>query len=275
MKYSSDIKKSPSQQLISINNCGELRVEADSHVRRYAGRSDYQLIYVCQGQCVVTLEGAVYVAHPGDCVLYRPGEVQDYLLAKNVRPHTYWVHFNGEVCRALFETLELQEVHIVRVEENREIQHLLSRICQYHHLEIPHRELICSGLMQTILALVSNEAHRQGLPAAKGRDKITELISRIKLTPNLDMTVEQCAAFCHLSKVHFTRVFRQTTGMPPVRFMLHIRVNRAKELLDFTDKPVAEIAEACGFADQNYFARVFKQLTGMSPTQYRRAEKPE
>ncbi len=270
MQYSSDIKKNESEQLISINSCGQLRLNADSHIRRYAGRSDYQLIYICEGQCAVTLDGLVHIAQPGDCILYRPGEVQDYLLAKKVQPCTYWIHFNGESCRKLFETLSLQNVHIIKTEQNREIEHLISRVCQYYNLEIPNWELICSGLMQSILALLSNEAHKQDHHTeGQGADKISELISRIKMVPNLNITVSECAAFCNMSKPHFTRVFKQVTGMPPVQFMLKIRIDRAKELLDFTDKPIAEIAEASGFSDQNYFARTFKKMTGMSPTQYR------
>ena len=270
MQYSSDIKKSESQQFISINNCGELRVNSDSHIRRYAGRNDYQLIYICEGQCVVTLDGTVQIAYPGDCILYRPGEAQDYLLAKKVKPHTYWIHFNGEVCQKLFETLLLQNVHIIKAEQNREVEHLVSRVCQYYNLEVPNRELICSGMMQTILALLSNELYK-GNPHAgeKGKDKISEVISHIKMVPNLNITVSECADFCKMSKVHFSRFFKQITGMPPVQFVLKIRIDRAKELLDFTDKSIAEIAEASGFPDQNYFARTFKKITGMSPTQYR------
>ena len=270
MQYSSDIKKSESQQFISINNCGELRVNSDSHIRRYAGRNDYQLIYICEGQCVVTLDGTVQIAYPGDCILYRPGEAQDYLLAKKVKPHTYWIHFNGEVCQKLFETLLLQNVHIIKAEQNREVEHLVSRVCQYYNLEVPNRELICSGMMQTILALLSNELYK-GNPhtGEKGKDKVSEVISHIKMVPNLNITVSECADFCQMSKAHFSRFFKQITGMPPIQFVLKIRIDRAKELLDFTDKPIAEIAEASGFPDQNYFARTFKKITGMSPTQYR------
>ena len=270
MQYSSDIKKSGSQQFISINNCGELRVNSDSHIRRYAGRNDYQLIYICEGQCVVTLDGTVQIAYPGDCILYRPGEAQDYLLAKKVKPHTYWIHFNGEVCQKLFETLLLQNVHIIKAEQNREVEHLISRVCQYYNLEVPNRELICSGMMQTILALLSNELYKgNSHTGEKGKDKVSEVISHIKMVPNLNITVSECADFCKMSKVHFSRFFKQITGMPPVQFVLKIRIDRAKELLDFTDKPIAEIAEASGFPDQNYFARTFKKITGMSPTQYR------
>ena len=57
--------------------------------------------------------------------------------------------------------------------------------------------------------------------------------------------------------------------------MLGIRIDRAKELLDFTDESIADIAEASGFSDQNYFARTFKKVTGMTPTQYRNIGRTE
>ncbi|MEE1198283.1 MAG: helix-turn-helix transcriptional regulator [Acutalibacteraceae bacterium] len=59
----------------------------------------------------------------------------------------------------------------------------------------------------------------------------------------------------------------------PIQFILKIRIERAKELLDFTDKSIADIAESSGFQDQNYFARIFKKQVGLSPTQYRKSEK--
>lgn len=274
MQYSSDIKRSSSDNLISINSSGELRVISGSHIRRYEGRNDYQLIYICEGHCAVTMDDSIQIAYPGDCILYRPGEVQDYLLPKNANSHTYWIHFTGSLCEKLFTSLSLQDVHIVRTEQNREIAHLIARICRYYNLEIPNRELICSGLMQSILGLLSNEVQKENRRrGGENPDQISELISRIKMVPNLKFTVEECAAFCHLSKAHFARIFKQTTGTSPLRFILQIRVERAKELLDFTDRSVAEIAEACGFGDQNYFARTFKKLTGLSPTRYRNVGK--
>ena len=274
MQYSSDIKISESAQLISINSCGELRISADSHIRRYAGRNDYQLIYICEGHCVVTINGAVHIAYPGDCVLYRPGQAQDYLLAQNAHPRTYWIHFNGDGCRKLMEALSLEEVCLVKTEQNREIELLVSRVCRHHNLKTPNHEWICSVLMQSILALLSNEAHKEIQHGdGKGKDKISELISRVKMVPDLNITVSECAAFCNMSKPHFTRVFKQVTGMPPVQFMLCIRIDRAKELLDFTDRTIAQIAEASGFTDQNYFARTFRRFAGISPTEYRRIGK--
>ena len=50
-----------------------------------------------------------------------------------------------------------------------------------------------------------------------------------------------------MSKAHFARTFKRTAGQSPVQFMLGIRIDRAKELLDFTDESIADIAEASGF----------------------------
>lgn len=271
MQYSSDIKVSSAPQLITINNCGELRVGADSHIQRYSGRKDYQLIYIREGHCVVTLEGMTHIAYPGNCILYRPGQVQDYLLPKKADPCTYWIHFNGDICQSILQELSLEDVSIIKAEPSREIEYLISKVCQYYNLQIPNRERICSGLMQSILALLSNELYKE-TPSATGtgKAKISEVISRIQLAPGMNMSVTKCAQLCNMSKVHFSRVFKQTVGMPPMKFMLKLRIDRARELLEFTDKPIAEIAEASGFQDQSYFARTFKQLTGMSPTQFRK-----
>ncbi len=274
MAYSSDIKKSKSDYLININSCGEMRVDEDSHIRRPAGRNDYQLIYVCEGQCVVTTGGEVRVVYPGECILYRPGEVQDYLLSKRVKPRTYWIHFNGSICEKIFDSLSLNDVLVVNVEQNRDVERLVSRICRYYNLDTPNREIICSGLMYSVLAFLSNEAHKNsGQLSDKDGGKISELISRIKIVPNLNFTVSECAEFCNMSRAHFTRVFRKTVGTTPIQFILKIRIDRAKELLDFTDKSIADIAESSGFQDQNYFARIFKKTTGVSPTQYRNSDK--
>ena len=272
MKYSSDIKKSQSDSLITINSCGERYSASDSHIRRYTGRNDYQLIYISEGYCSMMVNDSLFIAYAGDCILYRPGETQDYFYSKRARTHSYWIHFNGSVCEELFKILSLDNAHIIQTGKSREIEHLVSNVCKYYNLKVPNRELICSGMMQSVLALLSNKFNKENdSPSKINASKISELIGHIKTVHNLNITVAQCANFCNMSESHFTRVFKNTTGMPPLQFMLNLRIDRAKELLDFTDMSIGEIAEASGFNDQNYFARTFKKITGMTPSQYRNA----
>ena len=75
---------------------------------------------------------------------------------------------------------------------------------------------------------------------------------------------------CGLSASHFARAFKQSTGQPPHRWLLHRRVERAKDLLAGTDGTLAETALACGFADQSHFSRVFERIVGVPPGAWRR-----
>ena len=78
------------------------------------------------------------------------------------------------------------------------------------------------------------------------------------------------ASFCGLSRSHFARAFKQTTGLPPHRWLMMQRINRAKELLYKTKMPVSEIALECGFADQAHLTRVFTKAFGIGPGGFRR-----
>jgi AraC family transcriptional regulator len=108
--------------------------------------------------------------------------------------------------------------------------------------------------------------YRGGLGPARLR-KVTEFVhARI----DEDVTLEQMADVVNLSVAHFSQMFRQSTGRSPHQFVLHSRVERAKDILRTPDTRVLDVAVACGFKTQQHFARVFRQLCGVSPTEYRR-----
>jgi transcriptional regulator GlxA family with amidase domain len=107
---------------------------------------------------------------------------------------------------------------------------------------------------------------RRGLPVWKER-RIKELmqsqLSR-KLSPKL------LAGECGLSIRHFTRAFTLSTGLSPRRYLLKLRIERARQLLMCPDLPLNEIAISCGFADQSHFTRAFGATENMSPGAWRR-----
>lgn len=85
-----------------------------------------------------------------------------------------------------------------------------------------------------------------------------------------DVSIDQLAAECRLSTRHLSRAFRQTMGMPPHRWLLHVRVQRAKTHLRQPDLGLVDVARLCGFADQSHFTRIFTQVAGVSPGNWRR-----
>ncbi|QSQ22816.1 helix-turn-helix transcriptional regulator [Pyxidicoccus parkwayensis] len=85
-----------------------------------------------------------------------------------------------------------------------------------------------------------------------------------------NMPLRFLALQCGLSVRHFTRAFRQSTGVPPHRYLLKRRVERATQLLKDPALSLSDIALACGFADQSHFTRVFSASMSMSPGAWRR-----
>jgi len=85
-----------------------------------------------------------------------------------------------------------------------------------------------------------------------------------------EITLEELASECRLSRSHFARAFRKTTGRPPHAWLVEQRLERAKDLLLKSDLPLAEIADICGFSDQSHFTRVFGAALGVAPGEWRR-----
>lgn len=84
--------------------------------------------------------------------------------------------------------------------------------------------------------------------------------------------VERLAGVSGVSQAHFARSFKQAFGVPPHRYLLTRRIERAKALLRDTDQPIIEIALQTGWQSLGTFGRVFKDITGERPTELRARE---
>lgn len=80
-----------------------------------------------------------------------------------------------------------------------------------------------------------------------------------------EVSLGELAAVAGLSPAHFSRQFKAATGMPPHQFLIHRRVERAKELLSRGGMSIAEVSQAVGFFDQSHLARHFKRIHNASP----------
>lgn len=94
---------------------------------------------------------------------------------------------------------------------------------------------------------------------------------RAHLDRDIDLRV--LAAACGLSPAHFAKAFKRTVGMPPHRWLLRQRVEKACDLLLHGNQPLDAIALACGFADQSHMTRVFSRAIGAPPGAWRRARR--
>ena len=139
----------------------------------------------------------------------------------------------------------------------------------------PSGRLFLDSVEQALAAALVNghaarhrpvRTYRGGLSPARLR-RVKELVhARMED----ELRLHELAQSVGLSTAHFSEMFRKSTGETPHQFVLHVKVERAKEMLRSAESRVLDVATACGFKTQQHFARVFRRLCGLSPKEYRR-----
>jgi AraC-like DNA-binding protein len=98
---------------------------------------------------------------------------------------------------------------------------------------------------------------------------VDEVRSRIIARLPKAIDVLSLAAEFGMSRSHFSRLFRDRTGLTPGHFATEVRIEEAACLLLDTHEPQKAIASACGFASANHFCKVFRRLRNLSPAAFR------
>jgi AraC-like DNA-binding protein len=126
-----------------------------------------------------------------------------------------------------------------------------------------------SHIAHTYGGMRSVVAPRQGGLAAWQERRVKE-----RMSANLQGKVStgDLARECSLSAGHFARAFRHSTGLSPHQWLVQCRIDKAHGLLRDGRLSLAEIARACGFADQSHFTKAYTRLRGISPGAWRRQQ---
>lgn len=132
-----------------------------------------------------------------------------------------------------------------------------------------HHDLYGEGIARALLAEVLGATPsdaRGGLTPVQLRRVTEHLADRM----DRRVSVADLAAVAGLSESWFAHAFKQATGLPPHRWQLRLRVERARDLLAQGHSP-AEVAVRTGFADQAHLTRSFRSVTGTTPAAWRKA----
>ena len=99
--------------------------------------------------------------------------------------------------------------------------------------------------------------------------RVKMVIRFIEENGNRPLSLNEIALSINVSPWHLCRLFRAATGTSVTQYLLNVRMQKAKELLETTCLRVKEIMNQVGIRDESHFARSFKKLFGVSASQYR------
>lgn len=98
-----------------------------------------------------------------------------------------------------------------------------------------------------------------------------EALAKQLILERLGETIEvsDLARACALSRSHFSRAFKCSTGLSPQDWIRQQRIARAKQLIQDTDRSLTQISLECGFCDQAHFCHIFTRSEGINPFAWR------
>ncbi|MGE4565848.1 MAG: helix-turn-helix transcriptional regulator [Victivallaceae bacterium] len=120
----------------------------------------------------------------------------------------------------------------------------------------------CLGLLIKLGEIVRDRRPRPEL--------LNRAVEKIRRSAGCVLAVGELAAELNTSAATLTRLFQTHFGMAPHRYMSKLRMEAARELLQYSELPVKAIAARLGYANQLYFATDFRRRTGISPNRFRK-----
>jgi AraC family transcriptional regulator, arabinose operon regulatory protein len=237
---------------------------------RPAGTREWLLIHTLSGRARIALPGGERLVGAGETILYRPGAPQDFGGDGDAPWEIVWAQF--EPLPHWLELLRWPQLSAGILHRSDSDSALRERV---ERLLLEADRLSSSGLPHAI-ALARNALEAAFLwcdlrhPTGRPLDpRIVEAIDYISRNVTRRLPVGELAAAVHLSSSRFAHLFTQETSLTPRRFVERQRIERAKQLLEFTALPINTIATEVGFESQFYFATRFRRSTGITPTAYR------
>ena len=132
------------------------------------------------------------------------------------------------------------------------------------------REMIAIKSVYEIILAIKNERMKKYTPDARFK-LITPAIERITSSfTDKDISVADLAELCGISESYFRRIFTEKIGMTPKEYIINMRMNYAKQLLESKQFSVLDVALASGYTEECHFSREFTRRVGISPGQYKK-----
>ena len=213
-----------------------------------------------------------------------PFAAGDVLCVGSNVPHTVWsaeglysqwcfLHLDPE---ALLENRVISGLMsnchmILRPQEHPWAEALIREVQQEVHRQPAGYERCVQGLIQVFVVRLLRVSAPEPVPeiSSSRQMSLAMALNYINAHYMESMTVEQLAAFCHMSPTHLRRLFRNQVGTTPLQFLSQVRILKSSAMLRNLSMRVSDIAAAVGYTSLSCYNRHFLELMGCTPTQWR------
>ena len=246
------------------------------YYQRPKGISQVILLYCTDGKGWIQLENEKDIVQAGEVFLIPTGTPHSYG-ADAQNPWTiYWFHLVGSHCDEAYKgIMDKNHTHYaVQVGFSKERNALFKQIATAFLKGYSAANLLFANLSLPyyLSSFIAPEQFKKDTIIITPLSTTDLAINFMQQNLSNTLTLESIAQSARLSVSFFSRKFKQDTGYAPIEYFNHLRIQKACQLLHFSELRINEVALQIGIDDPFYFSRLFKQQMGVSPVKYRKNE---
>ncbi len=239
-----------------------------------------EIKYFYEACSAVMIDNVVYTVNTGDIVVVNPYEIHTNVLIDGYNGKYYllildldfFTAFNPLGIDVRKELITNGKKFVNLIENDKRLAKIIERVYVEFAEQKDYYKTAIYGLMSEFFALLLRDRvnknktrDKKGAPH-KRADVIAPALSKIFKDYQLNITIDDLARECNISKFHFSRVFKEEMRVTPITYLNNYRISIAEMLLKDKNLTTEEVARNCGFNDVSYFYKCYKSVKGYSPT---------
>ena len=257
-------------------------VSIDKHAHDY-----FQLMYCVGGSGEIRVGDTLFSAIAGHAYLAFP--MQEHAIIQNDRLHLVEIKFtldDNVILQGLSRLpteFSIDDDLLLRLAFAEIKREALSHALYSHESTNAALKLFLLRLIRQTYSQKQDFGHTSqncffntGEKSGEGKSTdidLVKILDYIETHLSEQITLNDLAAIVHLDKSYFIARFKKMWGIPPMKYINHLRIERSKVLLAMTDKSATDIALEVGFQSIHYFSRYFKEKEGVTPNKYREEQR--
>ena len=246
---------------------------------------DYlELTYILVGQARYMIEGQEHILKAGDILVGNPGVVHQFELREGEEPpvEVYIGMSNFHFQDMPQESLVLPDGSYVlhcKPELKQDLNQLVQTMISETQMQQSGQYfMIKAYLVQMLLLIIrqirGEEKHENRGYVFESKSKgyvVKRILAYMNENYATHISLDQIAKNMYLSPVYISKIFKEEMGESPIRYLIQIRLEKAKEILqDESCGSIRDVAAEVGYEDVYYFSKLFKKYYGIAPAYYKK-----
>lgn len=245
---------------------------------------EIEIVYVLEEDLVIGLHNEIFTVKPHNLFLINSGEVHFFVTTPK-KSNRIILQFKLSLFESLALTMQGQKIITPLIGPDypnaglhRDLERQILLIGNEYSQKPPGYQLAIKARLYDLIVILLRQVPMEPYSSLernkhlKRLERLEQVFMYVEQKHTQEITLTEIARAAHFSVYHFTRFFKETTGMTFVQYLNSYRICKAVKYLTDTNDPITEVAFRAGFDSIKTFNRVFKKLKGCSPSSFKKQQ---